>query len=315
MRTDRDAALLVHASRQRGAITRTQALALGISDPMLSRRLRCGMLTRVYSGVYVVAGTSKDVWQPLWAARLAVGRDALLSHECAAGLLGMPGFPISRPVLIDDHGQRQAIAGIRIHQLSDVLPSHRTVHEASGLPITTPARTIVDLAAVLHPSRVRHALDEMSAARMVDDLAVAQCLGDVARPGKRGVRALGAILDARTANGRRPPKSWLERELLAIAAEAGLPAPVKQLRFPGRMDLDGCVDFGWLETRLIVEADGRRWHTRIADVRRDRERDNQAARAGWQTLRFMHETMKADRADVGRTMREVYDRRHRDAAA
>ena len=315
MRIDRDAALITFASVQGGAFTRAQALALGFTDPMLSRRLRAGFLRRAHPGVYVFDGAAAGPWQKQWAARLAVGRDAVLSHQCAAALHGTPGFALGQLVLTDVHGQRQAIPGVRVHQLSDVLPSHRTTHEPSGLPITTPARTIVDLAAVLHPSRVRFALDELSAARMVDDVGVARCLGEVARPGKPGVRALGAILDQRSGIARRPPTSWLERETLAIAAEVGLPTPRAQLRFPGHLDIDGCVDFGWPDAKLIVEADGRRWHTRIADVRRDRERDNQVARAGWQTLRFLHETMTADRADVGRTMREVYDLRIRALAA
>jgi Protein of unknown function (DUF559) len=70
---------------------------------------------------------------------------------------------------------------------------------------------------------------------------------------------------------------------------AGLPPPVQQMPVPGHRPSHGLVDAAYPHARLILEADGRRWHTRVQDLRRDHERDSQAARAGWQTLRFVYE--------------------------
>jgi very-short-patch-repair endonuclease len=79
--------------------------------------------------------------------------------------------------------------------------------------------------------------------------------------------------------------------MLAALAAGGLPPPVRQMALPGAGAVEGLVDAAYAECRLILEADGRRWHTRVRDLSRDHARDAEAARAGWQTLRFLHETI------------------------
>ena len=297
------------AGRQAWTIARTQAHEIGFTDDMISRRLHAGRWRRLHDGVYRIEGPPRSPIEPLWAALLGAGDGVVVSHESAAALRDVAGFPIGRPVLTDVHGQHHRLDGVVVHQLSDLRPEHRTIDAASGLPITTVARTVVDLAAVVHPSRLRHAIDELIAARAVEVQDIAGCLADVARRGKPGVRVLARTLDARGPRQRRPPRSWLERETERLIVAAGLPAPERQLRFPGHQDMDGCVDFAWVDRRLILEADGRRWHSRIADLARDRERDNQAARAGWQTLRLLHESIVGDPDDCIRTLADVYARR------
>jgi predicted transcriptional regulator of viral defense system len=313
MNTSSNDTILRLATRQSGAFSRAQVLATGLTDRVIERRLRARRWERVQPGVYVLVGMPRTFACRLWCASLAVGQPSLVSHEAAAALIGIPGFPGGRPVLTAARGSHHRIEGATVHQLCDVLPEHEEIDEAVGLPRTTIARTIVDLAAVVHVSRLRYALDEVVAARATDETAVARCLGDVARYGKPGVKALGSVLDGRM-GGRRPARSVLERHLFRIAEDVGLPAPIPQMRFPGRQELDGCIDGGWPEARLIVEMDGRRWHARISDLKRDRERDAQAARAGWQTLRFMAETVTADAAGVGATIRDTYDLRRQLAA-
>lgn len=100
--------------------------------------------------------------------------------------------------------------------------------------------------------------------------------------------------------------------LLAAVLGAGNPKPVPQFTHPGRNPARGCVDFAYPDAKLIVEADGRRWHQRIADLKRDRARDTEAARAGWLTMRFMWEELKGDPDDVGAAVAET--RAHRIAA-
>jgi len=281
MEQDREVAIMAVASNQGWAFTWEQAREAGMTNPMIMRRLQSGRWRSPHRGVLTIVGAPTGALQDHWAAILAVGRGGVVSHESAAALYEVPGFPFGRPVLTEDHGQHHRLDDVLVHQLSDVRPHHRTIHGATSLPVTTPARTVVDLAAVIHPARLRYVVDESVAARLVDDVAIGGCLAEVARRGKPGVRSLARVLDARSGIARRPPTSRLEQALESVFELAGLPRPTRQLRFPGRQDLDGCVDFGWPEARLIVEGDGRRWHSRIADLRRDRERDNQAARAGW----------------------------------
>ena len=108
------------------------------------------------------------------------------------------------------------------------------------------------------------------------------------------------------------PASQLERMLLDALRSVGLPDPVPQFPHPGREIGTGWVDYAYPDAKLILEADGRRWHQRIADIGRDRARDKAAARAGWLTMRFMHEELTSDPADVGRAVVETLA--HRTAA-
>ena len=69
--------------------------------------------------------------------------------------------------------------------------------------------------------------------------------------------------------------------------------------------MSGLVDAAYCDVRLILEADGRRWHTRIRDLRRDHLRDAEAARVGWQTLRFLYEEIVGDPGNVAATVADV----------
>jgi very-short-patch-repair endonuclease len=113
------------------------------------------------------------------------------------------------------------------------------------------------------------------------------------------------VLDER-GPGHVPPASQLERELDDLIELFGLTTPRRQFPHPGRQFVKGCVDRAYVDAQLVLEADGRRWHTRIQDIKRDRERDNDAARAGWQTLRLLREHILGDPEGTAATIRETY---------
>lgn len=121
---------------------------------------------------------------------------------------------------------------------------------------------------------------------------------------------LVAILDER-GDGYVPPASELERALFAALTAEELPEPCRQFQLPGRGAIDGMVDAAYPDVRLIIEADGRRWHTRLADFRRDRQRDVEAARSGWQTLRFTYVDIVNDPTDLCQAIRDVRESRTR----
>jgi hypothetical protein len=135
----------------------------------------------------------------------------------------------------------------------------------------------------------------------------------LSRRGKAGIATIGALLDERAA-GPPPAASQLERLLLAAIDRYGLPRPELQFAFPGRQAVHGCVDAAYPAVAVALEADGRRWHARRADLRRDRARDNEAIRAGWVTLRFMDPELRNDQAGVAATILETLDRRTRQAS-
>lgn len=301
-----DLRILKLASAQHGAFTRAQVIAEGGCDAHITRRLRQGRWVRRSPGVYVLAGTP-DTWrQRLSIAALAVGRDAVISHQSAAALHQLTGYPAGALVVTVAHSGYARIRGVMAHQLVDVRPEHRM--ESDGLLLTTPARTFVDLAAVSHRARMRIALEDALNDRTVTLPDVAGVLAAVARRGKPGVRKLGSLLDEH-GPGTVPPASQLERTLFGVLHAAGLPPPVRQHPLPTVTGIAGRVDCAYPEAQLIVEGDGRRWHTRIQDLARDHTRDLEAGALGWLVVRAMHEHLVGDPDGLGRGIAATY--RHR----
>jgi hypothetical protein len=298
--SDRIAAGLAVA--QHGCFARWQLEGRGVALTSIKRRVSDGYWVTLLPGVYALAGTRDTFERRLWVGWLAVGLGALVSHEAAAELHGVPNVIRNRVVLVNAHGHHHRLPGVIVHQLNDVLPEHRT--SVDGLPITTPARTIVDLAAVVHPARLLPIVEGTHHARIASYAEVGVCMTSIARRGKPGIRHLARVLDKLTAT-KGVTMSKLERLLLELILGAGLPRPVSQYVFAGRLFTNGCVDAAYIDAKLVIEADGRAWHTRIADVKRDRDRDNEAARQGWQTLRLLWEHITADPRETAALIRDV----------
>lgn len=138
-------------------------------------------------------------------------------------------------------------------------------------------------------------------------------LDSLRRPGKRGVRSLGRALD-QVGPGDTLPRSELEALLDRVIELSGLPAPLHEQPLPSFGGLAGFVDRTWPEARLIVEADGRRWHTRQQDIARDHDRTLEAARHGYLTLRLIWERLRNDPLETAQALVEVHDGRLRDLA-
>jgi very-short-patch-repair endonuclease len=184
------------------------------------------------------------------------------------------------------------IPGIAVHRCASLRP--RDVVVLDGLRCTTPARTLVDLAAVA-PRLLPRALTE--AERLHLDVGGAVTLLAL-EPGRRGAGALARALaahDPRTAETR----SALEVRFLGLVRAAGLPAPqVNVVVDAGRLRPE--VDFLWPAERVAVEVDGREFHDIVATAEADRARDNALALTGHLVLRFTWRRLEADRAGVVR---------------
>ena len=290
------------ARLQHGVFARWQLVPRGVSERAIVRRLAGGDWGVVLPGVLALPSARDTFERRVWAGWLAVGPGALVSHEAAAQVHRIPNVIRNRVVLTDAHGRHHRLPGVIVHQLNDVLPEHRTA--VDGLPITTPARTIVDLAAVVHPARLLPIVEGTHHARIASYTEVGVCMASIARRGKPGIRHLALTLDKLTST-KATTMSKLERQLFELIANAGLPRPISQYPFPGRLFTNGCVDAAYADAKLIVEADGRTWHTRIADLKRDHARDADAARHGWLTLRLLYEDITADPAGTAELIRDV----------
>lgn len=299
---ERDSRMARLAARQAGAFSRAQALALGFTDPSIRRRLRAGVWVRTHPGVYGLAGVPPTWHGEVWAAFLAVGPMAAVTHETSLMVHASEHVPPRPITLTVPHGGHPRVRGAFVHQIDDLHPAH--VVTVDGLPVSTAARAMVEVAATLGPRHLGRVLDDLVFDKRTQYPEVAARLAEVARPGKPGVAKLAAILDERS-DEAVPAGSELERAMLSALVGGGLPAPQPQMALPGVGAVEGLVDAAYPECRLILEADGRRWHTRVRDLARDHARDNQAARAGWQTLRFLHEAIRHDPDGVCATVADV----------
>jgi Transcriptional regulator, AbiEi antitoxin/Protein of unknown function (DUF559) len=290
------------ASRQGSAFSRHQALAAGATDPMIARRIRSGRWTRTHPGVYVLAGSSPSWIQEVWCTWLAAGASATVTHESALRLYGVERTAPRPITLTAPHGSHARIAGAIVHQIDDLAPGHVTLR--NGLPVSRVERAVVEVAATIGERRLGAVVDDVIWGRRASLSRVSMCLRQVARPGKPGIAKLARVLDARS-DGPVPAGSDLERCMFGALAAGGLPAPARQTPLPGRGLAEGLVDASYSDARLILEADGRRWHTRIRDLANDHVRDAEAARVGWETLRFVYEQIVEEPAEVCATVADV----------
>jgi very-short-patch-repair endonuclease len=292
------------AAGQCGVVARAQVLASGGSNSLDKRRLASGAWEVRHPGVYAISAVPTSWHQDLWAALLAIGPRATVSHETALRLHGLGDDLVpSRPLTFTiPHGGHVRVAGAVVHQIDDLAPVD--VGAVAMLPSSRPHRAVVEVAATVGRRRLGDVVDELLVTRRTSHEAIAACLARVIRPGKPGVVALGQVLDER-GDGYVADASELERALFSALRSAELPLPRRQVPLPGRGALEGLVDAAYHDAKVIIEADGRRWHTRIRDLKRDHQRDAEAARVGWQTLRFLYEEIMGDPGDVCAVIRDV----------
>jgi hypothetical protein len=300
--------LALLAGRQGGAFSFVQALRLGFPRATISRRLSSGAWVRVHPGVYVVGGTPPSRLLDLWSAVLAAGDGAVVTHESAALLHGAERLPLRPITLTNPHGAHHHLEGVFVHQIDDLADHHRATW--SSLPISTPGRAVVELGATQNADTIGRVADDLVRGGRTTYAAIGAVLAQVARRGKPGIDKVMLVLDER-GDGFVPPASELERSLFAVLDAGGLPAPVRQLPLPGRGPIHGIADGGYLDAQIVLEADGRRWHARLAAAKRDRERDAQVVRAGWVPLRFTWEQIVHDPGEVCAVVREARSMRLR----
>lgn len=271
------------ASRQHGVLSRRQLVALGCDAEFVNRSLRSGRLHRIHKGVFAVGHAAVTIRGRWMAAVLACGEDSVLSHISAALLWGL----VDRPsrlihVVVPGRGSRSR-HGLVIHRTRRLPAEHRT--ERDGIPVTTPHRTLLDLAGMLPPERLRFAVEAADRAGLLDvrDLA-AEC---EAWHGRKGVGALRRIvLEQRGAVQRT--KSPPEARFLRLCLRRGLPEPDVNTRLHGYE-----VDFHWPEARLVVEIDTFTYHRSWAQRQRDLRRDASLKSRGVEVLRLTPEMVDA----------------------
>lgn len=270
------------ANRQFGAFTAAQSLASGLPRATRHRWVQEGRLLRLHAGVYAFAGSPNSWERSLMAAVLAGGPGAVVSHRSAArlwDLLKSDDIEITVP-----RASCPRLAGVTMHRHDDLV--HRHVSRWKGFPVTKPARTIVDLGAVLPSADIEDVLDRALARRMFSIAAVEWALTELSRQGRHGTAVVTRILDER-ALGKEPADGLLEPRMARLLRRAGLPAAVFQHRVhspEGRFLAQ--VDFAYPELLLAIEVDGFESHGSPSAMGKDFVRQNGLVPYRWRVLRF-----------------------------
>jgi very-short-patch-repair endonuclease len=272
------------AERQHGVVTLEQALASGLTPDQIQRRLSTGRWEGMGRGVYRLAGSRRTWEQRLLALTLAAGPAAAASHRSAAALLAIPGFERRAPIEVTTpRVSRHRADGEIVHRWRPFPHHHLTVIE--GIVTTRVARTLCDLAGVLHPGKTERAIDNCLAMGIATPGTLQAAFSDLASRGRKGTAVLRLLLADRSA-GYIPPASETEARFRDLVREAGLPEPVRQLDVGDDEAWIGRVDVAYPPARLLIELDSRRHHSSKLDVEADAARDRRLTRTGWRVVRF-----------------------------
>jgi predicted transcriptional regulator of viral defense system len=261
------------AGRQKGLVHRRQLLSLGLSRSAIDRRVRTGVLLPEFPGVYSVGHRSTSIAARNMAAVIACGVGSVVYARSAGHAHGLLRQPPPRPQVMTRSERR--IRGIDTRRTRSLKPvDTTTVHR---IPVTTVARTLVDLAAELTEDELASACHEAGVRHRTTPRQVAEAL-------ERFPTAPGAATLRRILSGEvRVTLSALERRFLASLREVGLPLPETNKPAGGRR-----VDCRWPEHRLTVELDSYRYHgTRLA-WERDRRREREAYARGDEFRRYTY---------------------------
>jgi len=260
-------------SESHGVVTRPLLLREGVTDAEIKWRLHSGALLREYPGVYRVGHRAPSIESRYLAAVLACGDGALLSGRAAGHLLGLLRGTAPPPEVTAPTERR--LHGLATRRSRRIDPREATT--ARGIPVTTVARTLVDLAAVLEPGDLARACHEAGVRYGTAPARVEEVLDR--RRGSPGAGKLRRILHGEV----RVTLSKLERQFLARLKEARLPLPETNRVAGGRR-----VDCRWPGQRLTVELDSYRYHHTRHAWEQDRAREREARTRGDEFRRFTY---------------------------
>ncbi len=258
-------------------MTRRQLLDIGLSSGAIRHRYNKGSLIPVHTGVYAVGRLPIRGGDRAFAAVLACGHGAVLSHGSAACLWGLDKrWPTPFEVIVKTARRRP---GIRTHR---VILGRRDVRSREGIRVTSPARTIFDIAPRLTDRKVKRAVNDL---RLAEELRMADLAELLTRlpkhPGASRLRPL-----VKTPRG--PTRSELEDAFGDLSARFGLPRAEVNARAAGYE-----MDVLFRAERVIVELDGWDFHRTREAFESDRDRDAETLAAGFETVRITWERLKS----------------------
>lgn len=281
----RDAQVIEIATAQGGLVRRDQLVALGATHKVVGRLRRSGVLRQVTADVFVLAGVAISPERREQVALWEAGDHAALSHASAAARWAFPRVGAGAVEVVIPHGVPRPRSTIgRVHVTRCLKPED--VVALHGVRVTSPSRTVIDLACRLGPRHLEECLQDLRRRHLIDLDEMHEKLAMNPRRRVSGVARVERIV---AHLGARPAgDSWLEDRFVEVLAEGGRRLPETQVWIV----VDGHryrVDGLWMPERLVVELDGHEFHSAKAHRRADAERAARITGAGYGLVVFTYD--------------------------
>lgn len=282
------------SNRQHGLVTAPQLRSLGWHPSAIRRAIQRRLFVPIRPSVYVLAGALPTFEQAVLAACLAGGDGTVASHGTAARVWGLDLPDEAGIHLTSPPGRRIRLDGVVAHR-SSLLP-HMDVTRHRRIPVTSGARTVVDVSPVLGPVRTGRLLDQAERRGHTNVILIRCCVARLAGPGRRRLGVIRQVL-ARRLPGYDPGDSELEVRALRALHDAGLPAPVQQhrVKLAGRRRY---LDLAYADARIAIEVEGWDSHRTRSAFDDDRARRNELEAEGWHVVQFTSAMTDTQLVDV-----------------
>jgi hypothetical protein len=301
-------AVLALFHRQLGLASFDQLRGLGVSQPSIWRARKRGAIKEVVPGVFVLAGVELTFTTRCMAALLYLGPQSYLCRKTAGALHGCREMP--RDVVHVTIPTTAKIGPlppwIKVHWTSWRLDGD-VVTRPDGLRLSSPQRTMFDLAARLNEFAFERVAEDLWHLKLLDPAQASTYLERVRRSGRGGVARFEEWVE-RVRDRKRPAQSGLELDVIKAIRSAGLPEPVRQ--YPLILSSGELIhlDIAWPDIQFALEPGHSWWHGGDLQVRKDIARDNACGELGW-FIRRLDEALRKDLPATARLVKSLYDSR------
>jgi very-short-patch-repair endonuclease len=288
------------AAHNGGPFARRDARRAGLTPEQIEHRVRAELWHTLLPGVYLPAGVALtvDIWRR--AALLWAGPTSVLSHHSAGEVWQLDNVEDTKPEIVVQGTRHPRSKLVRVHRTLDLSPAD--IRRIDGVRLTSPTRTVIDLASVLDQSALRIAFESARRQRLTTVKQVRRRMDEIGGAGRPGAAKLEALLTR--LDGKAPSEFPLEVTVAEILERSNLPSPVPQFKVvtAGRTYR---LDFAWPEQRVALECDGRLRHSEDSDFENDRVRWSLVAAAGWRVLFVTWREAQRQAADVIQRVRRA----------
>ncbi len=276
------------AARQLGAFSRSQAVALGATRRMIGRRIEDGAWPLLLPSVHRVSAVAGSLGQTAMAATLWAAPEGLVSHATAGQLWGLEGVATEEVHVTLPSARSLRSTLLNVHHTRDLLPAD--IGRRGPIPVTSPLRTAIDLAAVLDVDALEIAIESALRRRLFSVGQLRWRADALLGTGRRGSSALRALLERHQLGAS--DSGWEVRTAQLLEA-AGFGMPVRQHPIYARGEVVARADLAYPDVHLVLEYDSDQWHDGTVRRHRDAARRNRLRSLGWTILEVTPAQLRA----------------------